>query len=124
MNFSDSINGTRSMSTKVPGSAGLPLLGDKSYDFYRDPIKFQDKHMNHNKSRVFVSRFLNKPTIFVGSHEVLTEVLHGVLIFGDDFKRNTYIYKCFFLCRPFEEKAKHRDHFIHLSVCLLICHKN
>lgn len=64
---------------KVPGSAGLPLIGDKSYDFYRDPIKFQYKHMEHTKSTVFLSRFLNKPTIFIGSNNTLQEVLKGML---------------------------------------------
>lgn len=59
----------------VPGSAGLPLVGDRSYDFYKDPIKFQYKHMEYTKSRVFLSRLLNKPTIFIGSNSVLQEVL-------------------------------------------------
>ncbi|XP_060586109.1 putative cytochrome P450 120 [Ruditapes philippinarum] len=60
---------------KVPGSAGFPLVGDRSYDFYKDPIKFQNKHMENTKSRVFLSRFLNKPTIFIGSNAILQEVL-------------------------------------------------
>ncbi|WAR20838.1 C87A3-like protein [Mya arenaria] len=65
------------MSAKVPGSAGLPLLGDRSYEFYKDPIKFQHKYMENTKSRVFLARFLNKPTIFVGSNHVVHEVLTG-----------------------------------------------
>jgi hypothetical protein len=62
---------------KVPGTAGLPLVGDKSYDFYRDPIKFQQRHAEHTQSRVFLARFLNKPTIFIGSNHVVQEVLKG-----------------------------------------------
>ncbi|XP_053406571.1 uncharacterized protein LOC123547264 [Mercenaria mercenaria] len=61
--------------SEVPGSAGFPLVGDKSYDFYKDPIRFQNKHMEATKSRVFLSRFLNKPTIFIGSSAILGEVL-------------------------------------------------
>ncbi|KAL4231369.1 hypothetical protein ACF0H5_008948 [Mactra antiquata] len=60
---------------KVPGSAGLPLLGDRSYDFYKDPIKFQLKHLEQTKSRIFLSRFLNMPTVFVGSNKALKEIL-------------------------------------------------
>lgn len=65
------------MATSVPGSAGLPLVSDKSYDFYKDPIRFQNKHMEMNKSRVFLSRFLNKPTVFIGSNRVIQETLQG-----------------------------------------------
>ena len=64
------------MST-VPGSAGLPLVSDKSYDFYKDPIKFLQKHMGSTKSRVFLTRFLNKPTVFVCSNKVLHKLLNG-----------------------------------------------
>lgn len=60
----------------APGSAGLPLVGDKSYDFYKDPIKFMEKHMTKTKSRVFLSRFLNKPTVFVCSNKVLHKILN------------------------------------------------
>ena len=62
-------------STTVPGSAGLPLISDKSYDFYKDPIKFQLRNLESTKSRVFLSRFLNKPTIFIGSNQVLRDTL-------------------------------------------------
>lgn len=67
------------MAEAVPGSAGLPLVGDKSYDFYKDPIRFQNKNVEKAKSRIFLSRFLNKPTIFIGSNQILREVLKGTL---------------------------------------------
>ncbi|KAH3707594.1 putative cytochrome P450 120 isoform X1 [Dreissena polymorpha] len=64
------------MAKSAPGTAGLPLLGDKSYEFYKDPVKFLMKHMVDNKSRVFLTRFLNKPTVFVGSNKVVHELLN------------------------------------------------
>lgn len=60
----------------VPGTAGLPLVSDKSYDFYKDPVKFQQKHMESTKSRVFQTRFLNKPTVFVCSNTILHKLLN------------------------------------------------
>ena len=68
-------------STTVPGSAGLPLISDKSYDFYKDPIKFQLRNLESTKSRVFLSRFLNKPTIFIGSNQVLRDTLLSKLLY-------------------------------------------
>lgn len=59
----------------IPGSAGLPLLGDKSYDFYKDPVKFMDKNIEHYGTRNFIARFLNKPTVFVGCHNTLKKLL-------------------------------------------------
>ncbi|KAK3095632.1 hypothetical protein FSP39_016949 [Pinctada imbricata] len=61
--------------TKVPGSVGLPILGDKSIDFYRDPIRFTLKHIENTNSRVFCARFLNTPTVFVGCNSTLKELL-------------------------------------------------
>lgn len=61
---------------KIPGSAGFPLIGDKSYDFYRDPIKFLNKNIVQYGSKMFYSRLLNKPTVFVGSNKAVQEMLN------------------------------------------------
>lgn len=71
--------------TTIPGSAGLPLIGDKSYDFYKDPVKFMDKNIDHYGRRNFIARFLNKPTVFVGCNETLKYLLTG--------KFNAYMYR-------------------------------
>ena len=63
----------------VPGSAGLPVIGDSSYEFYKDPVKHYQKRKEQNRSRVFLSRFLNKPTIFIGSNAVLHELFTGTV---------------------------------------------
>lgn len=62
---------------KLPGYVGWPIVGDKSIEFYRDPVKFYHKYMEQYKSRIFVSRILNKPTVFVGTNEGVREVLTG-----------------------------------------------
>ncbi|ESO98396.1 hypothetical protein LOTGIDRAFT_231439 [Lottia gigantea] len=78
-------NGTK----HPPGSAGIPLLGDKSYDFYKDPPSFFEKNAKHYKSRVFLTRFLLKPTVFVGSSQGLID------IFADKDNCNELGYKTF-----------------------------
>ncbi|KAL8617736.1 hypothetical protein ACOMHN_053569 [Nucella lapillus] len=60
---------------ELPGSVGWPLLGDKSIDFYKDPVKFMRKNIEHHQSRIFASRFLNKPTAFVCSNAGVREIL-------------------------------------------------
>ncbi|KAL5017567.1 hypothetical protein ScPMuIL_007156 [Solemya velum] len=59
----------------VPGSIGLPLVSDKSYTFYKDPVKFAEQNFEYYRSRTFCARFLNTPTIFIGSNALLHEVL-------------------------------------------------
>ncbi|XP_048744435.1 putative cytochrome P450 120 [Ostrea edulis] len=61
--------------SKVPGSCGFPILGDKSIDFYRDPVQFVSKNIQQNKSRVFCARFLNIPTVFIGCNETIRKLL-------------------------------------------------
>lgn len=65
----------------VPGSVGLPLVSDKSYAFYKDPVKFVEQYFEYYRSRVFCARFLNTPTIFIGSNAVLQEVLQGGFLY-------------------------------------------
>lgn len=61
----------------VPGTVGWPLLGDKSYAFYKNPVAFLYKCIDHHNSRVFAARFLNKPTVFVCSNKGVHDVLTG-----------------------------------------------
>ncbi|XP_038071152.1 putative cytochrome P450 120 [Patiria miniata] len=49
------------------GSAGYTIIGDKSAEFYKNPIAFANWRMEEYGSRVFLSRLLNKPTVFIGS---------------------------------------------------------
>ena len=62
---------------EVPGKVGWPIVGDKSIEFYRDPLKFLEKNIAAAKSKVFAVRFLNKPTVFVCSNEGVKDVLEG-----------------------------------------------
>ncbi|XP_071946966.1 putative cytochrome P450 120 isoform X2 [Antedon mediterranea] len=49
------------------GNVGYMFVGDKSIEFYRDPITFVNKQMQEHDTRIFQSRLLNKPTIFLGT---------------------------------------------------------
>ncbi|XP_061553586.1 putative cytochrome P450 120 isoform X1 [Phycodurus eques] len=61
--------------SKLPGNAGVSLLGDKSLDFYRDPVLFCREKMDKHGSRVFQSRLMNRPTAFVCSAQGMKELL-------------------------------------------------
>ena len=61
----------------VPGNFGIPLVGDKSVEFYKDAVQFVDKKIQLLDSRVFATRFLNKPTVFVASNVGVQELLNG-----------------------------------------------
>ena len=61
----------------VPGSAGLSLVGDKSFEFYKDAVGFVDKKIDQTKSRIFLSRLMNKPTVFIASNCGVRELLYG-----------------------------------------------
>ena len=63
----------------LPGHVGLPVVGDKSVEFYRDPVNFVTSRIEKLGSRIFVSRFLNKPTVFVTSNQGVLELLNGRL---------------------------------------------
>ncbi|GFR96314.1 cytochrome P450, family 3, subfamily A, polypeptide 65, partial [Elysia marginata] len=60
----------------VPGSVGWPILGDKSIEFYKDPLQFLNKNITQWKSQIFKTRFLNKPTVFVCSNQGVRDVLN------------------------------------------------
>ncbi|XP_041368097.1 putative cytochrome P450 120 [Gigantopelta aegis] len=59
----------------IPGRVGWPLLGDKSLEFAKDPIKFFQKYKEETNSVIFATRFLNKPTVFVGSNAGVAQIL-------------------------------------------------
>uniref|UniRef100_A0A3P8RWX4 Uncharacterized protein n=1 Tax=Amphiprion percula TaxID=161767 RepID=A0A3P8RWX4_AMPPE len=61
--------------SKLPGNAGVSVLGDKSLEFYRDPVSFCRQRIDKHRSRVFVSRLLNRPTVFICSVEAMRELL-------------------------------------------------
>ncbi|KAK3788281.1 hypothetical protein RRG08_027015 [Elysia crispata] len=60
----------------VPGKVGWPIVGDKSLEFYRDPLQFLNKNVNQARSSIFKTRFLNKPTVFVCSNQGVRDVLN------------------------------------------------
>ncbi|KAK6322645.1 hypothetical protein J4Q44_G00074370 [Coregonus suidteri] len=61
--------------SKLLGSAGVSVLGDKSLEFYRDPVAFCEQRIEKHGTRIFQSRLLNKPTSFVCSVEGMKELL-------------------------------------------------
>ncbi|XP_078812298.1 uncharacterized protein LOC101158370 isoform X4 [Oryzias latipes] len=79
---------------KLPGSAGVSLFGDKSLEFYRDPVSFCQQRIHKHRGRVFQSRLLNRPTVFVcsvrGMRELLGEKNHIFLKDPTDLMTNMY----------------------------------
>lgn len=63
---------------EIPGSSGYSLIGDKSYEFYKNPIDFAEKRIKKHDRRIFLSRILNKPTVFVCSYDGVKDVLTGL----------------------------------------------
>ncbi|XP_067430900.1 uncharacterized protein [Thunnus thynnus] len=61
--------------SKLPGNAGVSLLGDKSLEFYQDPVSFCRQRIEKHRSRVFQSRLLNRPTAFICSVQGMRELL-------------------------------------------------
>ncbi|KAJ3605578.1 hypothetical protein NHX12_027623 [Muraenolepis orangiensis] len=61
---------------KLPGNPGYPVVGDKSLEFYKDPVGFCEHRLKKHKSRVFLTRFTNKPTAVVCSVRGMRELLH------------------------------------------------
>lgn len=64
--------------SKLPGNAGVSVLGDKSLEFYRDPISFCRQRIDKHGSRLFQSRLLNRPTVFICSVRGTRELLCGM----------------------------------------------
>uniref|UniRef100_A0A3B4V9F8 Putative cytochrome P450 120 n=1 Tax=Seriola dumerili TaxID=41447 RepID=A0A3B4V9F8_SERDU len=65
--------------SKLPGNAGVSVLGDKSLEFYRDPVSFYRERIEKHRSRVFQCRLLNRPTTFICSVQAMRELLCGRL---------------------------------------------
>ena len=61
----------------LPGYAGMPVVGDKSLEFYKDAVSFVDKRIQLHESRIFLSRILNKHTVFVASNSGVRQILNG-----------------------------------------------
>ncbi|XP_035464848.2 beta-amyrin 11-oxidase isoform X1 [Scophthalmus maximus] len=80
--------------SKLPGNAGAPLLGDKSLEFYRDPVSFYRQRVEKHRSRVFQCRLLNRPTAFIcsvrGMRELLCEKSNLFLKDPTDLMTNMY----------------------------------
>lgn len=64
--------------SKLPGNAGVSVLGDKSLEFYRDPISFCRQRIDKHGSRLFQGRLLNRPTVFICSVRGTRELLCGM----------------------------------------------
>ncbi|XP_031711773.1 uncharacterized protein LOC116388228 [Anarrhichthys ocellatus] len=79
---------------KLPGNAGVSVIGDKSLEFYRDPVSFCQKRIEKHRSRVFQCRVLNRPTAFVcsvqGMRELLCEKSNVFLKDPTDLMTNMY----------------------------------
>eukprot|EP00730_Choanoeca_flexa_P016250 TRINITY_DN7641_c0_g1_i5.p1 TRINITY_DN7641_c0_g1~~TRINITY_DN7641_c0_g1_i5.p1 ORF type:complete len:441 (+),score=61.28 TRINITY_DN7641_c0_g1_i5:44-1366(+) len=65
---------TADMTENVPGSLGLPLFGDQSMTFYRDPIQFVEKQCSKH-GPLFQARLLNTATVFITEHETARTAL-------------------------------------------------
>lgn len=80
--------------SKLPGNAGVSVLGDKSLEFYRDPVSFCRQRIDKHGGRVFQSRLLNRPTAFIcsvrGAKELLCEKSHVFLKDPTDLMTNVY----------------------------------
>ena len=63
---------------KIPGKIGYPLIGDESYDFYKDYHSYISKK-TRQYGNIFMARFLNQPTVFIGSHRGVRQLLNGIV---------------------------------------------
>ena len=63
--------------SSVPGYAGMPVIGDKSVEFYKDAVQFVNKRQAQHDSTIFLTRILNKHTVFVTSNAGVWEILKG-----------------------------------------------
>ena len=73
--------------SSLPGYAGMPLVGDKSMEFYKDAVSFVDKRIKQHESRIFLTRILNKHTVVVASNSGVRQILNGK-------KKNTQTLLC------------------------------
>ncbi|XP_041477363.1 beta-amyrin 28-monooxygenase-like [Lytechinus variegatus] len=57
------------------GKIGYPILGDSSLEFYRNVPLYINSRIEEYGARIFQSRILNKPTVFVCSCSAVKELL-------------------------------------------------
>ncbi|XP_051876663.1 uncharacterized protein LOC127572970 isoform X1 [Pristis pectinata] len=105
---------------KIPGSSGYALIGDKSYDFYKDPVHFCNSRIDSFGSRIFQARLLNKPTVFVCSVKGMKEMLcEKVNIFGASYTSSMCKLFGDVICFAHGEEAQ----LLRLSLMQLFNHK-
>ena len=61
----------------LPGHVGWPVTGDRTIEFARNPVEFVCGCMKKCCSRVFQTRMLNKPHVFITSSQGVKEILEG-----------------------------------------------
>lgn len=61
---------------KIPGKIGFPFVGDESYEFYKDYHTYISRK-TQQYGNIFTARFLNQPTVFIGSHRGVHQLLNG-----------------------------------------------
>lgn len=83
----------------IPGNAGYTVIGDKTVEFYRDPQLFVNRRINQYGSKIFLSRILNKPTVFIASNAGVRELLNGMSL--HNLGLNVNICHCHFIFSVF-----------------------
>ncbi|EDO31715.1 predicted protein [Nematostella vectensis] len=61
--------------SSLPGHIGWPVTGDKTIEFSKNPTQFVKGRITEYESRIFQTRILNKPHVFVASSQGVKEVL-------------------------------------------------
>ena len=72
----------------IPGRLGLPLLGDQSISFVRNPIAFVNNQVELY-GPIFKTRIVNKPFVFVTTQSGVREILEEK---SDCFERNYEVF--------------------------------
>ena len=67
------------MAATLPGSVGWPITGDRTIEFTRNPDEFVQSCVKKCSSKIFQTRMLNKPHVFVTSSQGVKELLEGTL---------------------------------------------
>lgn len=60
-----------------PGSVGWPITGDKTIEFAKNPNEFVQSRIDSHGCRIFQTRALNRPHVFVASSQGVKEILQG-----------------------------------------------
>ena len=62
------------MTKAIPGSVGWSVTGDRSIEFAKQPIDFIERRIKQHDSKIFITRALNVPTVFVCSNEGVRKI--------------------------------------------------